>query len=184
VNNEAYVCQLRRGNGRAWLLVFTGAIDAYDLQRLAAYVALLDVALAFASAEVAAHSVSRLRLIADVENAPETRASLALEDLRLALGGASATLAVESSSGALLLRASTPSIASDEGAKASRLTVVCRSDRHYTTTVSIGRTEGYQFTPQDHGAVSAAAEMLGAWAASFRESASRRDRRRASGFQK
>jgi hypothetical protein len=178
VNNEAYVCQLRRGNGRAWLLVFTGAIDAYDLQRLAAYVALLDVALAFASAEVAAHSVSMItKHLADVENAPETRASLALEDLRLALGGASATLAVESSSGALLLRASTPSIASDEGAKASRLTVVCRSDRHYTTTVSIGRTEVIQFTPQDHGAASAAAEAMNAWAASFRVSAARRDRR-------
>ena len=178
VNNDAYVCQLRRGNGRAWLLVFTGAIDPYDLQRLAAYVALLDVALALASAAAASHSVAVItRRLADVEDAPETRASVALEELRLALHGSSASLIVESSSGELLLRTSTPSIASDEGTRTSRLTVVNRSDRHYTTTVSIGRTEGYQFTPQDHGAVSAAAEMLGAWAASFRESASRRDRR-------
>ena len=174
VNNDAYVCQLRRGNGRAWLLVFTGAIDAYDLQRLAAYVALLDVALAFASAEVTAHSVSMItKHLADVEDAPETRASLALEELRLALGGASATMTVESSSGALLLRASTPSIASDEGAKASRLTVVrsIGSALHYDR---FNRTHGrvIQFTPQDHGAASAAAEVLNAWAASFRVSAS------------
>ena len=75
-------------SGRAWLLVFTGAIDAYDLQRLAAYVALLDVALAFASAEATAHSVSTItRRLADVEDTPETRASLALEELRNALGG-------------------------------------------------------------------------------------------------
>ena len=84
---------------------------------------------------------------------------------------------VESSSGALLLRASTPLISSDEGAKASRLTVVNRSDRHYTTTVFVGRTEGSQFTPQDHGAASAAAEVLNGWAASVRVSTSRRDRR-------
>ena len=63
--------------------MFTGAIDAYDLQRLAAYVALLDVALAFASAEATAHSVSMItKRLADVEDAPETRASLALEELR------------------------------------------------------------------------------------------------------
>ena len=59
VNNDAYVCQLRRARGRAWLLVFTGAIDAYDLQRLVAYIALLDVALAFASAEARRESRSR-----------------------------------------------------------------------------------------------------------------------------
>jgi hypothetical protein len=148
------------------------------LQRLAAYVALLDVALAFASAEAAARSVSAIvKHLADAEEAPETRASRALEELRLALAGTSATLIVESSSGALLLRASTPVISSDEGAKASRLTVVNRSDRHYTTTVSVGRTEGSPFTPQDHGAVSAAAEVLNAWAASVRSSTSRRDRR-------
>ncbi len=116
VNNDAYVCQLRRGNGRAWLLVFTGAIDPYDLQRLAAYVALLDVALALASAAAASHSVAVItRRLADVEDAPETRASVALEELRLALHGSSASLIVESSSGELLLRTSTPSIASDEG---------------------------------------------------------------------
>jgi hypothetical protein len=184
VNNDAYVCQLRRGNGRAWLLVFTGAMDGYDLQRLVAYVALLDVALGSVLAEATARSVSTItKRLADVEDAPETRASLALEELRSALGGASATLTIESSSGALILRASTPSMASAEGARASRLTVVNRSDRHYTTTVSVGRNEGLPFTPQDYGTASAAADVLNAWASSFRVSPSRRDRRSgSSGF--
>jgi hypothetical protein len=177
VNNEAYVCQLRRGHGRAWLLVFTGAIDVYDLQRLGAYVALLDVALAFASAEAAAQVTSTLtRRLAEVEDIPETRASLALDELRNALGGSSATLTVETSSG-VVLRASSPVIGGPETAKTSRLTVVNRSDRHYTTTVSVGRSEGLQFTPRDHAAATAAAEVLNAWAASHRISTSRRDRR-------
>jgi hypothetical protein len=178
VNNDAYVSQLRRGNGRAWLLVFTGAIDAYDLQRLVAYVALLDVALAFALAEATTQCVSSMtKRLADVEDTPETRASLALEELRHVLGGASAALTIESSSGPLLLRASTPSIQSGESVKTLRLTVVNRSDRHYTTTVSVGRAEGLPFTPQDYGIVSAAADLLTAWASSFRVSPSRSDRR-------
>jgi hypothetical protein len=178
VNNEAYVCQLRRGNGRAWLLVFTGAIDAYDLQRLVAYVALLDVALAFASAEAAAQMASTLtRRLADVEDAPETRASLALDELRGVLGGSSATLTVESTNGGVVLRASSPVIAGPDTTKTSRLTVVNRSDRHYTTTVSVARAEGVQFTPRDHAAAAAATDVLNAWAASYRASTSRRDRR-------
>jgi hypothetical protein len=178
VNNEAYVCQLRRGHGRAWLLVFTGVIDTYDLQRLVAYVALLDVALAFASAEAAAHVTSMLtRRLADADNVPETRASLALEELRTVLGGSSATLTVESTSGSVVLRASSPVIGGADTANTSRLTVVNRSDRHYTTTVSIGRSEGHQFTPRDHAAATAAAEVMSAWATSNRISTSRRDRR-------
>jgi hypothetical protein len=178
VNNEAYVCQLRRGHGRAWLLVFTGMIDAYDLQRLVAYVALLDVALAFASAEAAAHVTTTLtRRLADVDDIPETRASLALEELRNVLGGSSATLTVESTNNGIVLRASSPVIGGPETAKTSRLTVVNRSDRHYTTTVSIGRSEGLQFTPRDHAAATAAADVISAWVASTRISTSRRDRR-------
>jgi hypothetical protein len=176
VNNEAYVCQLRRGNGRAWLLVFTGAIDAYDLQRLVAYVALLDVALSLASAEAATQVATALtRRLADVEDAPETRASLALEELRGVLGASSVTLTVESSGGTAL-RASSPVIG-QHTIKTSPLTVVNRSDRHYTTTVSITRSEGPQFTPRDHAVASAAAAVLTAWAASYRVSMSRRDRR-------
>jgi len=178
VNNDAYVCQLRRVNGRAWLLVFTGAMDAYDLQRLVAYVALLDVVLRSALAEATTRCVSTItKRLADVEDTPETRASLALEEIRNALGGASATLTIESSTGALILRESTPSMSSSDNAKTSRLTVVNRSDRHYTTTVSIGRNESSPFTPQDFGTASAAADVLNAWASSFRVSPSKRDRR-------
>jgi hypothetical protein len=178
VNNEAYVCRLRRGNGRAWLLVFTGAIDAYDLQRLVAYVALLDVALGFASAEAAAHVATTLtRRLADVEDMPETRASLALEELRGVLDASSAALTVEAHSGGVVLRAASPVGGGSAASKASRLTVVNRSDRHYTTTVSIDRSDGVQFTPRDHAVAVAAAEVLNAWASSYRASTSRRDRR-------
>jgi hypothetical protein len=177
VNNEAYVCQLRRTHGRAWLLVFTGAIDAYDLQRLVAYVALLDVALAFASAEAAVRVTTTLtRRLADVEDT-DSRAGLALEELRGVLGASSATMSIESANGEVVLRASSPAIGSPDTAKSSRLTVVNRSDRQYTTTVSIGRGEGLQFTPRDHAVATAAADVLNAWAASYRVSTSRRDRR-------
>jgi hypothetical protein len=185
VNNDAYVCQLRRGTGRAWLLVFTGAIDAYDLQRLVAYVALLDVALAFASAEATMHCVSVItKRLAEIEDSPETRASLVLEELRDAIAGASATLTIESAGGPTLLRASTPGTTSGENVKTTRLTVVNRSDRHYTTTVSIARGDSGSFTPQEQGLVSVAADVLTAWASSFRVSTSKRDRRSGSpGFQ-
>jgi hypothetical protein len=185
VNNDAYVCQLRRGTCRAWLLVFTGAIDAYDLQRLVAYVALLDVALAFAAAEATTRCVSGIaRRLADSEDTPETRVSLALEELCKAIDGASAMLTIESPGGPPLLRASTPATTSGENVKTTRLTVVNRSDRHYTTTVSIARGEGVSFTPQEHGLVSVAADVLTAWASSFRVSSSKRDRRSGSpGFQ-
>jgi len=178
VNNEAYVCQLRRAHGRAWLLVFTGAIDAYDLQRLVAYVSLLDVALAFASAEASAHVTTTLiSRLADAEDSAETRASLALEELRGVLSASLATLSVESTNGEVVLRASSPVIANAETARGSRLTVVNRSDRQYTTTVSIGRGEGLSFTPRDHAVASAAAGVLHAWGSSSRVSTSRRDRR-------
>jgi hypothetical protein len=177
VNNDAYACQLRRGSGRAWLLVFTGAMDPYDLQRLSAYVALLDVALGFALAEATTQCVSAMmKRLADTEDKPEVRASLALEDLTNALVGVSASLTIDASSGALVLRASTPATHSDSG-KTSRVTVVNRSDRHYTTTVSVGRADGAPFTPQEHGIASAAADLFTAWAASLRASPSRHDRR-------
>jgi hypothetical protein len=178
VNNEAYVCQLRRDTGRAWLLVFTGAIDSYDLQRLVAYVALLDVALAFASADASARVTTTLtRRLADVEDAADTRATLALEELRGVFHASSATMIVESANGDVMLRAASPGVGSAESAKISRLSVVNRSDRQYTTTVSIGRNEGLQFTPRDHAVATAAAEVLNAWASSYRASMSRRDRR-------
>jgi len=179
VNNEAYVCQLRRGRGRAWLLVFTGAIDAHDLQRLVAYVALLDVALAYATAEATARMTHTLtRRLASVEDAAaETRASLALDELRSALGASSAALTVEAANGDCLLRAASPAAA--ERVMHTRLTVVNRSDRQYTTIVSIGRSEGQPFTPRDHAVASAAAEVLSAWVSSSRVSPSRRDRRAA-----
>jgi hypothetical protein len=180
VNNEAYACQLRRGHGRAWLLVFTGAIDAYDLQRLVAYVALLDVALAFSSAEVSAHVTTMVtRRLAELEDAPETRATLALDELRAILGASSATLSMESTSGGVLLRATSPVAGTLDTSRTTRLTVVNRSDRHFTATVSVGRNEGLQFTPRDHAAVTAAANVFNAWAASYRTSTARRDRRTA-----
>jgi len=76
-----------------------------------------------------------------------------------------------------VLRASSPVVGNFESAKGSRLTVVNRSDRQYTTTVSVGRGDGLQFTPRDHAVATAAADVLNAWAASSRLATSRRDRR-------
>ena len=181
VDNDVYVSRFRRGEGRAWLLVFTGAIDAYDLERLGAYVALLDVALAFATAETTARVVSAItRRLANIEETPDVRAGHALEELRSVLGAATVTLTIESSSGAVLLRASSPLLKAEaaDASKASRLVMVKRSDRHYTTTVSVGRTESLQFTPRDHHAASAAAAVLNAWAPAALRVASRASDRR------
>jgi hypothetical protein len=188
VNNDVYVSLLRRSGGRAWLLVFTGTIGAYDLQRLDAYASLLDVALALASAETSSHVVSAItRSLSDDDETPEVRAGHALEELRTAIGAASARLTIESSTGVVLLRASTPALAhgSHEDDRASHLVVVNRSDRHYTTTVSIERTESLQFTPRDHDVVSAAAGVLNGWApTALRVPVRGRDRRTVSpGFQ-
>jgi hypothetical protein len=158
--------------------VFTGAIDAYDLQRLVAYVALLDVALAFASADAAARvTITLARRLADVEDTADTRATLALEELRGVLSASSAALSIESANGEVALRASSPVVGNAETAKGSRLTVVNRSDRQYTTTVSVGRGDGPQFTPRDYAVATAAADVLNAWAASSRVATARRDRR-------
>jgi hypothetical protein len=179
VNNDVYVSLLRRSSGRAWLLVFTGAIGAYDLQRLDAYAALLDVALAFASAETSGRLVSSItRRLADSQEAPEVRAGHALEELRTALGAASATVTIESSAGVALLRASNPGDGARHSTHAARLVVVNRSDRNYTTTVSVERTESLQFTPRDHDVASAAAGVLNGWApAALQVPVRSRDRR-------
>ena len=178
VNSDAYVCQLRRAGGRAWLLVFTGAVDAYDLQRLVAYVALLDIALACAFAEATARVTTTLaRRLADVEETAETRAAIALEELRSLLSASSATLNIDAVNGDVVLRASSPIVGNAETVKNARLTVVNRSDRQYTTTVTIGRGDGLQFTPRDHAVTTAAADVFNSWAASSRIATSKRDRR-------
>jgi hypothetical protein len=61
-----------------------------------------------------------------------------------------------------------------------RLALVKRSERHYTTTVSLGRNESLQFTPIDHAAASVAAALFDAWApAALGGSRKRRERRSA-----
>jgi len=185
VNSDVLMKRFRRGDGRSWLLVFTGVIDSYDLQRLGAYVALLELALSLSATAVMTRVVTAVsRRLADVDGAPETRAGLALEELRTALGAASATLRIESSGGTPLLRVMQP----DEAAAAEgpfRLVLVKRSERHYTTTVSLARHESLRFTPRDYDAADAAATMFELWApAVFTGTAGRRERRAASrGFQ-
>ena len=178
VNSDAYACQLRRGTGRAWLLVFTGVIDAYDLQRLVAYVALLDLALAYSSSEAADQMTTAMtRRLADLGDAPETRATLALDDLRATLGASSATLSVESTSAGSVLRAMSPVAGGPDTAGTGRVIVVERSDRQNATRVSVSRSEGPPFTPREYASVAAAASILNAWAASYRTPTPRRDRR-------
>jgi hypothetical protein len=58
--------------------------------------------------------------------------------------------------------------------------LVKRSERHYTTTVSLGRYESLQFTPRDHAAANAAAAMFDVWApAALSGTSARRERRSA-----
>ena len=188
VGDEVYVRRFRRRDGRSWLLVFTGEISTQDLQRLSAYVALLECALSLATAEASSRVLTAVsRRLTDMDGSLEARATRALDDLRIEVGAASATLTIESAGGASLLRVSSPAASqhTPSPSGASRLVMVTRSERHYTTTVSVARTESLQFTPRDHDVVNAAASMFVAWApVVLRAVASTQDRRAASrGFQ-
>jgi hypothetical protein len=179
VNNDVYVRRFSRGEGRSWLLVFTGVMDSWDIQRLSAYVALLELSLSLSTNAAIARIVTAVsRCFASIDLAPQSSAGRALEELRIAVGAASATLAIESHGKPLLQVTKpegTPPVADAGG---FRLVLVKQSERHYTTTVSLGRHESLQFTPRDHAAVSAVVAMFELWApAALNTAVGRRERR-------
>jgi hypothetical protein len=183
VDSDVYVRRFRGSDGRSWLLVFTGEIGAYDVQRIGAYVALLDLALSLSTTTFVARIATAIggRLVG-VDADPEAQATRALEALRTTLGAAAATLTIESKSGVPMIRVACPSGTSRDvfDESAFRLVLVKRSERHYTTTVSLGRRESLQFTPRDHAAANAVAAMFDVWApAALAGSSARRERRAA-----
>jgi hypothetical protein len=181
VNSDVYVRRFNGTDGRSWLLVFTGAIGVYDVQRICAYAGLLELALSISASTFVSRVVSTISAhLARTGASPETLAADALEELRTALGAAAATLTIESTGGATLLRVVCPNAVDEEGSSRSqfRVALVKRSDRHYTTTVSLGRHDSLQFTPRDHAAASAVVAMLDVWAsAAFSTASVRRERR-------
>jgi len=182
VNDDVFVRRFKGKDGRSWLMVFTGEIGAYDLQRIGAYVALLDLALSLATSSFTSRLTKAIAACLASVDSPETQATRALEELRRALGAAAATVTIESSAGVPVLRVTSPAGAQEVEADANvfRLALVKRSERHYTTTVSLGRNESLQFTPRDHAAASVAAALFDAWApAALGGSRKRRERRSA-----
>ena len=61
VNSDVYVRRFKGTGRRAWLLVFTGEIGAYDLQRISAYVALLDLALSLSTTSFTARILTAIK---------------------------------------------------------------------------------------------------------------------------
>jgi hypothetical protein len=188
VSCDVYVSRLARAAEQSWLLVFTGAIDAYDLQRIGAYLALLELALALSTSMMTTRVVNSIgSRFSNFQQTPEMRARNALEELRRALGASSAGLTIESPDGALLFDALSPDLADKSRADpgASRLMLVKRSEQHYTTTVSLGRFESLQFTPRDYAVASAAASVFEFWVPATLSTATGRRERRAlpRGFQ-
>ena len=181
VNDDVFVRRFKGKDGRSWLMVFTGEIGAYDLQRIGAYVALLDLALLVSTSAFTARITRTIAASLATIDVPETQAARALEELRAALGAAAATLTIESSSGVPAFSITAPAGASEVHADASafRLVLVKRSERHYTTTLSLGRNESLQFTPRDHAAAKVAVRMFDAWAPAVLEGARARFERRA-----
>jgi len=181
VNDDVFVRRFKGKDGRSWLMVFTGEIGAYDLQRIGAYVALLDLALLVSTSAFTARITRTIAVSLATIDVPQTQAARALEELRAALGAAAATLTIESSSGVPAFSITAPAGASDVHADASafRLVLVKRSERHYTTTLSLGRNESLQFTPRDHAATTVAVSMFDAWAAAALGGARARFERRA-----
>jgi hypothetical protein len=188
VSCDVYVSRLARAAERSWLLVFTGAIDAYDLQRLSAYLALLELALALSASMMTTRVVNTIgSRLSDLQQSPEARARNALEELRRALGASWASLKIESAEGSLSFDVTSPDLGEKTRAEAgvSRLVLVKRSEQHYTTTVSLGRFESLQFTPRDYVVASAAATVFELWVpATLGTAPGRRERRVLSrGFQ-
>ena len=181
VNDDVFVRRFKGKDGRSWLMVFTGEIGAYDLQRIGAYVALLDLALLVSTSAFTARITRTIAASLATLDVPETQAARALEELRAALGAAAATLTIESSSGVPAINITAPAGASEVHADASafRLVLVKRSERHYTTTLSLGRNESLQFTPRDHAAAKVAVSMFDAWAPAALGGARARFERRA-----
>jgi hypothetical protein len=181
VGEDVYVKRFKRREGRSWLLVFTGEIGAQDVQRLGAYLALLECALALAASEAASRvMVAISRRLADGDERIESRAARALDDLRVEVGGTSASLAIESSNGGHGLRVTAPGAVVHDTSSDERLVMVSRSERHYTTTIAVARSESLPFTPRDRDVVNAAASMFVAWAPiALRAMAGGRDRRAA-----
>jgi hypothetical protein len=182
VNDDVFVRRFKSRDGRSWLMVFTGEIGAYDLQRIGAYVALLDLALSLSTSSFTARLTRAIAACLASLEAPEIQATRALEELRTALGVAAASLTIESSVGVPALRVTSPAGASDVDTDGSafRVVLVKQSERHYTTTVSLGRNESLQFTPRDHTAASVAATMFDVWApAALGGARKRRERRSA-----
>lgn len=181
VSCDVYVSRLARAAERSWLLVFTGAIDGYDLQRLGAYLALLELALALSTSMMTTRVVNTIgSTLCDVQQPAEMRVRSALEELRRALGASAAALKIESPEGAPLFDAVSPDLADKSRADpgASRLVLVKQSEQHYTTTVSLGRYEFLQFTPRDYAVASAAATVFERWVpATLSTAAGRRERR-------
>ena len=181
VNDDVFVRRFKGKDGRSWLMVFTGEIGEYDLQRIGAYVALLDLALLVSTSAFTARITRTIAASLATLDVPETQAARALEELRAALGAAAATLTIESSSGVPAINITAPAGASEVHADASafRLVLVKRSERHYTTTLSLGRNESLQFTPRDHAATTVAVSMFDAWAPAALGGARARFERRA-----
>ena len=181
VNDDVFVRRFKGKDGRSWLMVFTGEIGEYDLQRIGAYVALLDLALLVSTSAFTARITRTIAASLATLDVPETQAARALEELRAALGAAAATLTIESSSGVPAINITAPAGASEVHADASafRLVLVKRSERHYTTTLSLGRNESLQFTPRDHAAATVAVSMFDAWAPAALGGARARFERRA-----
>jgi hypothetical protein len=183
VDRDVYVRRFKGVQGRSWLLVFIGAIDRYHLQRLGAYIGLLELALSLSVSVVTTDvALAISQQLSDVEVATDHRVRQALEQLRTTVGAASASVTIEGPGGATLLEASAPNgIGENTDRGLVRLVLVKESEPHYTTTVSLSRHESLRFTPRDHAAASAAAVLFGLWAKMEVSPATGKRERRAAG---
>jgi len=183
VHGDVFVKRFQHGEEGSWLLVFIGVIDTFDQYRLGAYVALLELALALSAATISAKvSAAVTQRLTDEDGTNEARARQALEELRTSVGAASATLVLSDAAGNQRLRVIAPVGAADSEAHPGtfRVVLVKRSERHYTTTVALGRHESLLFTPRDSTVVRRAVEAFGAWATlAFRSAPDGRERRSA-----
>jgi hypothetical protein len=96
LSNNVYVRRFKAGR-RSWLLVFTGEIGAYDLQRIGAYAALLEIALTLSTTTFTTRVATAISgRLAGGDASPEMQAARALEEMRAAFSAAAASLTIAS----------------------------------------------------------------------------------------
>jgi hypothetical protein len=180
VHSAVYGRRIRRDGWRSWLLVFTGSIGAHDVDRLTAYAALLEMALALTTEAACTRAVAAVGYrLSDREYGIELRARHALGELCGVIQADSAVLRWTAAGRASSFVVTHEPLRAGVGSRKMQLDVEKRSERHYTTAISLTREQDIPFTPRDQEVTAAVAALFEMWVPGATGSEAEREERRA-----